>query len=676
MRIPLGIRGGIVALIICGFTWPAVTLAETGRAPRPAAKRSREKSRQAPTLFPARPPRPDDALKTADDRLNEMLELASFPTYWAFDDLRKGALAFAPRRDYLNEIDTIVRFDRLTRTADAKIKSAAETFREVWQDNWRINRYNQAYGLTPEFFDWQRSKTFSLGLAVFASHVFDGMMAPDGEVIGSYRDSVGELQEIRAEPVVEPSDLTLELEGRFEAALAGEGLEQRRYIGALTELLRDELLDRAAASWRDVLLPAVEHRAAQDENPALLEFGLPQKMCRDVLKRDAGYGAVSFRSRQTLHHVTVAVVITDEAGTARPWFTYFEELPASQTCTSAMGGRASRILEARAKHLTAECSVYCDEGRRTGVQLDLGEPPAERDELYPEMFMQLEPDEPNDVVEFANGRKELNGRPIKPGDVRRQTWEGIREHFHGIVNPETVRPKLLRALDAPARYTAIRELAGKPRELVITIKSLDEQTGIVAAVSRVPEFSGEQTHQLIGMLVEEPERGCVLGFVTVSSDARRKFQAQLAAREREMALLKKLIEDTPDTTPKGRNQLAQAKRRLALLEKKKLPPVDDDKVATAEQNIFDKHRRELIERARRIVTAPVEIATLRPVSFGDTKSSTEAEIAVLERRYENSDLANLVLFLNHDGQLTLQSPPNEAGFVSFAPVQRAPLDAR
>jgi hypothetical protein len=552
--------------------------------------------------------KPPVDLSDAKACYRELAELASFGFLFnRLHDFRGNAVgsAFGARLD-TETLDRLVRFEHLSHSADPQFRDLVEEVRGIWLDAWRLNRafymgYSDGGRWKSPLEDGEIALKpfYALLAAVKSTAAKDAARAtarsvnrPTGhggfvtgtQVGPTYVDNgvyQAEVDRLLKEKSASVAPAISAGADRFRAIL-NSVLAQERKALAIRQCL--ELTRRRMGRlWNDRVMPRLIEYAGPEAKAPLAAFGPHEAFGMPAEGKPGSekvsihtFGSLVIRNnaRRALHHVTARITLKQADGDEAMWYAYMPLLDRSQCVLPIYAGMVCRpsgrniIIRETGAPIEATLSLYCDEGRDVGRELDvaLGEPDVKAKLFNEGLGLLAEmvtgqtnyekeaaerfgnspvvPRSAEDVIAEAKvrlrayrfGTRKIE--PLPPGATLPSGEEQallteLRAAYPAPRNPETARRELAAAIQ-PGR-TYVSQNPGKANDdFSLEFEPLNAQSKtITGRITRSVPKGQSRTDTFVGRFVEEVPRGCVIALIDADTQPlpeRKEEMAKKAAK--------------------------------------------------------------------------------------------------------------------------------------------------
>jgi hypothetical protein len=557
--------------------------------------------------------------------LYELAELASFGLKFNdFYDYRANAVGINGV-DTMEQIDRTVRFDRLLKSNDPKFRALVEKVRRISLDVWRTARANRDYGVVGK--GNLEVRAGAKALAYETRRMLEENSARQAAT-RLVRTPLGVRPEVDQDRFHQLLSPYLGAQVREQAL---NEIEQLRKTSRLMTSLQYLLEDQMAQLWREELLPELKKDSGPATDMALLELGQPESL--PVLKDERAARAslidekpttilIRNTSGQTLHHVTLEVKLENNLGDQRWWYAYFPVLEPSQYVLNASFNYPWGI-DWYSDRIEATVSLFCSEGSVIERKV----------ERSPQIVKSYASHRKTNLLEGLETREDVltgmhDTQTRAPGVLRL-----LRETYPPPRNPEAMRAQVASRIKPGNRY---RSQVDRNKTVSILFQALDDRPSSIRAEATIrvnlAAYRGPQaapkvtTYPMLGRFVEEVDRGCVIALVPARTNLEQHEEDALERRKSSMM----------DPDPVKRRRAEQIYNQM-------LARIQRLKKETGEDREQSWERREIV-----VLTSPFEIR--------QRTTTIQWEVPQASKRTES---ASYVVFIDKQGQLSLQSTPDE-----------------
>jgi hypothetical protein len=548
-------------------------------------------------------------------------------------------------------LDCCVRLGRLAACNDEGLKNAAVEVQTLQSDLWQILRANHDFGATRRQRDAAMTSLLQAGLVRTLDEVLVEMSRPEPDKI-EYKDANGQHYYVNGPDKPADPEVVAKFNAQFyEAAKqAQQWMKQTEETSLLLMQVEFHRHDRLAEVWKNVLIPKFRSTTTPSKRPLFKARMVPHG------KFD-NFATIQNVSGRDLHHVAVEFQADDAHGHKPFWYGYVAVLPPDATIQLTTNG--SKSFADPSVWFEATACMFCDEGSNDHVQL---KPRRGRTDHENIVYRKFERDNQLAIAAVA---------PFAD-----QALQTIRTIYKAPQNPIPARARLLSVLKEGHSYLTRVRRGDNPMLLVLYLDKLDINGSMTKATVQLQTPHQSVADTFLGRIVEEVDRGCVMGFVGLTPP---NFQTALDAKHQILGRLKSMPQYAPavrgESEPRSKTRRGR-RGRPSPSERQKLPPgqygplvhkledeLNSKTFLDKAKTLTDDHLKSWQNGDIWLVTTPWEIRDLRMPSHGfwstlsgpirdeDRKTWHDEE-----ERVAHSEPAKYVLFVNKSGEIMVQTP--------------------
>ena len=559
-------------------------------------------------------------------------------------------------------LDYCFRLDRLAACSDKKLRNAAVEVQGLQSELWQLMRLNHDYGATRRHRDAAKTRMVAGIVARTAAQFVIEGSRPDPDQIET-RDGYGHRYYMNGPEKPADPELVARADAAYNAAV--EQMKQwQNQIEETSQRVQRVFAhrsDRLAEVWRNVLIPKFRSAATPSKRPLFRAQMIPAP---DGTGND--FATIQNVSGRDLHHVAVEFQADDGHGAEHFWYGYVAVLTPDDTIHVSAHG--SKCVADPSVRFEATACMFCDEGSNDHLRLE------PRAALTDPKF-----------IAFYKERCDAARAAITAAEsFVDQVTKTMRTLYKAPHNPIPARARLQSVVKKGHSYQAQVKRGDKPGQVILYLDNLDTTGSMTRATVqwKWPEKTVAET--LLGRIVEDVDRGCVLGFVglippNLQGELDSKHQRLERARSsqqygRGVRAEHKWLAEKGQKLPLG-----QLGPQMQKLEDELNSKAFLDTVKTRN----DAHQKRWQNGEIWLASTPWEIRDLQMPSrgFGSTQSGpisdkdrkTWAEEEELATR---SEPAKYVLFVIESGEILLQMPPipqtHRVGFLTLKDIGKTP----